>query len=87
MAKVAKNLTLDPEVVEKAQAYAARHDQSLSELVGELLESVIRMDAAPMGLSPAVSRLRGIARPAPGDDGEPSGVEAYHAYLEKKHSR
>ena len=87
MAKVAKNLTLDPEVVEKAQAYAARHDQSLSELVGELLESVIRQDAAAVGVSPAVSRLIGIARPDPGDAGELSGVDAYHAYLEKKHSR
>jgi hypothetical protein len=87
MAKVAKNLTLDPEVVEKAREYAARHDKSLSELVGELLESVIRRDAGGTPLSPAVSRLMGVGTLSPAESEEPMGVDAYHAYLEKKHTR
>ena len=87
MAKVAKNLTLDPDVVEKAQEYAARHNKSLSELVGELLEGVVRRDVGETPFSPAVSRLMGVGKVSPAGSAELLGVEAYHAYLDEKYAR
>jgi hypothetical protein len=87
MGKVAKNLTLDPDVVEKAQEFAARHNQSLSDLVGKLLEGVIREAPAGQRFSPAVARLMGVGKEPRSDSDAPSGISAYHAHLEKKHAR
>jgi hypothetical protein len=79
MPRVPKNLSLDRDVVRKAERYASRHQVSLSQLVSDFLEHLTERDEA-RGFSPAVERLVGVAKGS-------RGVEDYHEYLEAKYPR
>lgn len=79
MPRVAKNLSLDPEVVQKAERYANGHQISLSQLVSDPLEQVTSQEEQD-AFSPAVKRLVGSAAGS-------RGVADYHAYLEHKYLR
>jgi len=76
-AKRAMNLSLDPDVLARAQAYSARHETSVSQLVGDFLRA-LPLDDPPVRLAPAVLRLRGVA-----NGGAP--VSAYRAHLADKY--
>ena len=77
VAKRAMNLSLDPEVLARAQAYSERHRTSVSQLVGDFLRA-LPLDDESERLAPAVSRLRGVAAGA--------GAPADHrAHLAKKY--
>ena len=58
--KRAMNLSLDPAVLARAQAYSERHETSISQLVGDFL-SALSLDDDSERLTPAVRRLRGVA--------------------------
>jgi hypothetical protein len=78
MAKIVKNLSLDPDAVRKGERYSRKKGTSVSQLVSDFL---LRLpDDAESKLSPAVARLLGIAT------GKVSEV-TYHRYLEKKYSK
>ena len=76
-AKQAMNLSLDPDVLARAQAYSARHETSISQLVGDFLRA-LPLDDLPERLAPVVLRLRGVAT-----GGRP--VSAYRAHLADKY--
>lgn len=78
MAKVVKNLTLDPEAVRKGELYSRKKGTSVSQIVSDFLLSL--PDGVETPLSPAVARLLGIGS---GKVDE----RQYHNYLEKKYSR
>lgn len=78
MAKVVKNLTLDPEAVKRGERYSRRKGTSVSQIVSDFLSRL--PDDGDSKLSPAVGRLLGIAR-GKGDE------EAYRRYLEKKYAK
>lgn len=78
MAKVVKNLTLDPEAVKKGERYSRKKGTSISQIVSDFLSGL--PEESESQLSPAVGRLLGIAT------GKADEV-AYHKYLEKKYSR
>lgn len=63
MTKQRLNLTVDPEVVERARRYSERNHTSISNLVGDFLAS-LPADEPLEGdeLTPAVRRLVGIAK-------------------------
>lgn len=87
MARVAKNLSLDPAVVARAEKYARRAHTTVSQLVGDFLSRLAQTEDArregDRSFSPAVARLVGIGR-----RGDRTGsVEDYHAYLEQKYGR
>ena len=66
MPKKRLNITVDPDVVERARRYTRRHDTSISELVGEFLSHLPDADGSgPADLSPTVRRLLGIAAGGP----------------------
>lgn len=79
MPRVPKNLSLDLEIVQKAERYANRHQISLSQLVSDLLEQVT-MQAEQHDFSPAVTRLVGVAKGG-------RGIDDYHQHLENKYLR
>lgn len=86
MPKVSKNLSLDREVVARAERYAELHRTSISRLVGDYLEWLTRggESEGEREFSPKVGRLVGIARregEAPPED----PVAEYHRYLERKY--
>jgi hypothetical protein len=78
MSKVVKNLTLDPEAVKKGERYSRKKGTSVSQIVSDFLSHLPEDDDSR--LSPAVSRLLGIAAGK-------ADESAYHRYLEKKYSR
>lgn len=78
MSKVVKNLTLDPEAVKKGERYSRKKGTSVSQIVSDFLSQL--PDDEDSRLSPAVSRLLGIA------SGK-ADESTYHRYLEKKYSR
>ncbi|MDO8501608.1 MAG: DUF6364 family protein [Gemmatimonadaceae bacterium] len=78
MAKVVKNLTLDPEAVKRGERYSRRKGTSVSQIVSDFLSRL--PDDGDSKLSPTVGRLLGIAR-GKGDE------EAYRRYLEKKYAK
>lgn len=84
MARIAKNLSLDPEVVARAERYARRHRTSLSALVGDFLERLGREDPEerPRHRSPKVERLIGIGL---GEDPAADPEEVYRRHLEQKY--
>ena len=54
-------LTVDPEVVRQAKAYAAKQQQSLSKLVENYLKSLTRTETSqPPPLTGAVAELAGM---------------------------
>jgi hypothetical protein len=84
MAKTAKNLYLDPGVVEHGERYGRLHGTSLSRLVSDFLR------ALPLGpardLSPAVRRLIGAGVPR-GREVSAAGSEEYREHLMEKYGQ
>ncbi len=77
MARVIKNLSLDPAAVERGERYGERHAKSLSQVVSDFLLR-LPLDEEETDLTPAVRRLLGIAK---GGGGE----EDYHVYLAERY--
>ena len=67
MTKKRLNITLEPEVIERARRYCQRHDTSISQLVGGFLSTLATPKPAgeEADLPPAVQRLHGIAKGGP----------------------
>lgn len=82
MARGAKNLYLDPELVARAEEYGRQHGTNLSTLVSDFLRT-LPLDRAN-SLSPAVRRLLGA-----GTDGANRRVDVdeYRAHLIEKYGR
>lgn len=79
MSKKRLNLTLDPDVIERARRYSKQHDTSISHLVGEFLASLPGDERHDVeDLTPTVRRLLGIAKGGPDRD-------EYRKHLLKKH--
>lgn len=80
-AKKATNLTLDPDVVARAERYGARYGRKLSQLVNGFLAVLPEPEdeGALADLSPAVRRLYGVAAP------DTTDREAYRAHLVAKY--
>ncbi len=78
MAKIIKNLTLDPKAVERAERFSKRNGTSVSQIVSDFLSRLPEDTNAE--LSPAVTRLLGIVK-GKGDE------RAYRRYLDKKYGR
>jgi hypothetical protein len=68
MAKKRLNITLDHETAERARRYTRRHKTSISRLVGEFLAQLPDAEQTKHVLTPAVARLRGVARGGPDRD-------------------
>lgn len=79
MARIVKNLSLDPQAVERGERYSRRHGTSISQLVSDFLTG-LPDDAEGKQLAPVVKRLLGVAKGGPGRG-------AYHGYLEKKYRK
>ena len=79
MARVTKNLSLDPQAVERGERYSELHATSLSQLVSDFLAR-LPITEDERELTPTVRRLMGVA------EGE-SREEDYHAYLTEKYGR
>ncbi len=78
MAKVIKNLTLDPQAVERAERFSRKKGTSVSQIVSDFLSRL--PDETDTDLSPAVTRLLGVAK-GKGDEA------AYHRYLDEKYGK
>lgn len=78
MAKIVKNLTLDPEAVRKGERYSRKKGTSVSQIVSDFLSRLPDDEGAR--LSPAVGRLLGVAKGK-------ADEKAYRSYLEKKYLR
>lgn len=61
MGRVPKNLSLEPDAVERGERYGRLHGTTLSRLVGDFLRSLPLEKADADDLSPVVRRLRGVA--------------------------
>lgn len=79
MARVTKNLSLDPEAVERGERYSELHSTSLSQLVSDFLSRLPLEEEEPE-LTPTVRRLLGVAA---GKTRE----EDYRDYLAEKYGR
>lgn len=79
MARVTKNLSLDPRAVERGERYSERHATSLSQLVSDLLLR-LPLEEADEELPPVVRRLLGVAAGGGGRDD-------YRRHLEEKYGR
>ncbi len=80
MAKQSKNLSLDPEAVLRGERYSALHDTNVSQLVNRFLSSLPVADESVTHLSPAVSRLLGIAS-------DKNAMKRYREHLVEKYGR
>ncbi|MDQ3809072.1 MAG: DUF6364 family protein [Chloroflexota bacterium] len=78
MAKVAKNLLLDEEAVERGERYSELHATTLSRLVSDFLQQ-LPVDEPRRDLSPTVRRLLGVAA------GGQTDREAYRRHVLKKY--
>ncbi|MEX2374310.1 MAG: DUF6364 family protein [Dehalococcoidia bacterium] len=78
MSKQRLNITVDPDIIERARRYTRRHNTSISRLVTEFLAQLPTEDEFEATLSPTVRRLLGVARGA-GDR------EDYRRHLEEKY--
>jgi hypothetical protein len=65
MSKQRLNITVDPEVVDRARRYTERHNTSISRLVTEFLSQLPGDDDFEKQLTPTVKRLLGIAKGGP----------------------
>jgi hypothetical protein len=72
------NITLDHDTAERARRYTRRHKTSISRLVGEFLAQLPDAEQTKYELTPAVKRLRGLARGGPDRDD-------YRRHLRKKY--
>lgn len=61
MARVTKNLSLDPKAVERGERYSELHSTSLSQLVSDFLLR-LPVDEEEPDLPPVVRRLLGVAK-------------------------
>ena len=79
MVKKRLNLTLDPEVYERARAYADLHRTSISRLVESFLSTLPDDSLDPAsGHTPTVRRLHGVALGGP-------DRESWRRHLIEKH--
>lgn len=89
MSKTAKNLYLDPDIIERAEEYGRRRGTSLSTLVSDYLDALTRRLTEPRH-GPLVQRLLGAGVPrtefAKRRRRKP-GVEDYRRHLDKKYGR
>ncbi len=79
VAKVSKNLSLDPNAVRRGERYSEIHDTSLSRLVGDFL-SRLPLDEPEAELTPRVRRLLGAGAGK-------TGRGDYRAHLSRKYTR
>jgi hypothetical protein len=79
VAKVPKNLSLEPEAIERGERYGERHGKNLSQLVNDLLQALPLERQAPVELSPLVRRLLGVAA------GSDTARESYRDHLSRKY--
>ncbi|MEP6620016.1 MAG: DUF6364 family protein [bacterium] len=82
MARTAKNLYLDPELVARAEEYGRRHGTSVSTLVSDFLRTLPLERGSE--LSPVVKRLFGVAVT---DPDKRLGADDYRAHLAEKYGR
>jgi hypothetical protein len=80
MARIPKNLSLDPDAVARGQRYGRRYGKSLSQLVNDLLHSLPEEPRVGK-LSPIVRRLAGVAA------GGKADRETYRQHLYRKYGR
>lgn len=91
MPKVAKNLSLDADVVRRAERYGARHGLTLSHLVNRFLAALpaeadgVNAVESPPELPAIVRRLWGVAQPEGGYPPDQDPREEYRAYLARKY--
>lgn len=79
MTKKRLNITLEPDVIERARRYSERHQTSISHLVGEFLSTLPANDSDVVpDLTPTVRRLHGIAKGGP-------DRQDYRRHLLEKH--
>ena len=78
MARIVKNLSLDPDAVQRGEKYSKRHSTSVSQLVSDFL-SGLPAEGDPVEFAPAVKRLLGLARGR--------NEAAYKKYLERKYGK
>jgi len=81
MAKVPKNLSLEPAAIARGERYGRRHGKNLSQMVNDFLNALPLRGPATDELSPLVRRLRGIAA------GAKTSREAYRKHLLRKYGR
>lgn len=84
MPKTAKNLYLDPDIIERAEEYSRRRGINLSNLVSDYLEALTRALRTQHG--PLVQRLlgAGVPRQKKRGQGKP-GIQGYKEHLDKKY--
>ena len=88
MTKTAKNLYLDPDVIERAEEYCRRRGITLSNLVSDYLEALTRrLSQSPHG--PLVQRLLGAGGPHPSKKRvqRKPGIQDYRNHLDKKYGQ
>jgi hypothetical protein len=87
MSKTAKNLYLDPDVIERAEEYGRRRGTNLSALVSDYLDALTRRQAETRH-GPLVERLVGAGVPRAKSKKGPrrkSGIEDYRRHLDRKY--
>jgi hypothetical protein len=88
VAKTAKNLYLDPEIIERAEEYGRRRGINLSNLVSDYLEALTR-SRSRSGHGPLVQRLlgAGVPRPSKKRARRKPGIQDYRTHLDKKYGQ
>lgn len=87
MPKTAKNLYLDPDVIERAEEYGRRRGTSLSTLVSDYLDALTRRLAEPRH-GPLVQRLLGAGVPRAESSSRRQrkpGIEDHRRHLDRKY--
>jgi hypothetical protein len=79
MSKVAKNLSLESDAVERGERYGQLHGTNLSRLVTDFLRALPLESPTGRALSPVVRRLRGVAA------GGAADRTHYREHLHKKY--
>lgn len=79
MARVPKNLSLEPEAIARGERYGERHGKNLSQLVNDLLHALPLEGPQSAELSPLVRRLLGVAA------GSDADRESYRNHLSRKY--
>jgi hypothetical protein len=79
MARIAKNLYLDPEAIEHAEHYGRLHGTTLSRLVSDYLRA-LPLEGAKRDLPPSVRRLIGAGVPG-GADPSVADIDTYRQHL------
>lgn len=70
-------LSVDAAIVAGAKRYASEHGTSVSAIVENLLDAIVRIDAGRQSDTPLTDALVGAA--------EGTSIEDYHRYLEEKY--